>query len=159
MTGMSKTKFGPDETLSRAQFVVVMYRLAGEPAVNSEQKFPDVDPSCWYGAAVTWATQNGIITGYTDHTFKPAAPVTREQMAAIIYRYAKYKGTAGSASGSLSAYADANKVSDWAKDAFAWASGCGVITGKSGKYLDPQGKATRAECATIIKRMKTANVG
>ena len=107
----------------------------------------------WFADAVTWASANGIVNGYSAAQFAPGDPVTREQLALILYNYAKSAGidvSAGSAS--LDAYGDAGRVSDWAKEAMTWAVGAGILTGKPGNLLDPAGNATRAEVATMLER-------
>lgn len=167
MGGMNATTFGPAVTLSRAQFATMLYRMEGEPIVAFTNKFPDVKDGQFYSNAVIWASNKGIVTGYQNKNFGPADKLTREQLAVMLYRYAKYKGyeiDLYSAYGSmytpttdslLGNYSDGNKVSGFAKNEMAWALNYGIITGKekSGQsYLDPQGSASRAECATMISR-------
>ena len=106
----------------------------------------------WYTDAVAWAAANGIVTGVSDTTFAPDAAITRESLAVILYRYAAMNEQAQGEKGDLTAFADGASVSDWAVDAMAWAVGEGILTGKSGNTLDPQGTATRAEVATILMR-------
>ena len=151
MTGMRKTVFGPAKTLSRAQFAVVLNRMNGAPEVAYSEKFPDVPEGEWYTNAVLWANSIGVVKGYQNGYYGPADPITREQMVVMMYRYAKYMGFDVSESDSLSRYPDASSVSAWAKDAVKWAVGAGIITGDGGR-INPQGKVSRAVCATIIQR-------
>ena len=152
MTGLTPTHFGPTDTLARAQFALMLYRMEGEPEVTTTTAaFPDAGES-WYKDAVIWANQNKIITGYTDSgLFGPADPITREQMATIMYRYANYKKWDVTKSADLSTFPDASSVSAYAKDAMAWAVANEIIQGNNGR-LDPQGSAVRAQAATIISR-------
>ena len=157
MTGKGDgTYFAPEENLTRAQFATILYRLEDSPSVEYEAKFPDVSDNMWYTDGIMWAQQNGIVTGYeSDGTFRPENNITREQMALMMYRYAKFKGYDTSKAADYDEFADGTKVSPWAEEAMAWAVGNGIITGKDkpeGKLLDPQGEATRAQCATIIQR-------
>ena len=153
MTGMSETKFGPSGNLARAQFAVILYRMEGEPEVTYDEDdvFPDVTAD-WYKDAVMWGVQNGIITGYTDvGLFRPAKNITREEMAVLMYRYAKYKEKDVSVSGDLSAFPDGSSVSGFAKEAMQWAVANELITGDNG-YIRPQNNLNRASCAAIIMR-------
>jgi hypothetical protein len=154
MTGLNKDHFGPAQSLARAQFAVILYRMNDTPEVDYEAIFPDVEDDVWYTDAILWAADTGVVTGYTDTgKFGPADLINREQMAVMMYRYASYKGYESDESADISGYADAGKVSAFAKDAMEWAVGNGIISGKNeGTILDPQGNATRAECATIIMR-------
>lgn len=154
MTGLREDYFGLEENLSRAQFAVILWRMENSPKVTKDNNFPDVENGTWYTDAVLWASDKGIITGYTHNGyFGPADDITREQMAVMMYRYAGYKGYSTSARVSVDSYEDGAKVSEFAKEAMSWAVANGIITGKQdGVLLDPQGNATRAECATIIMR-------
>ena len=126
--------------------------MEGEPAVDSSTDFPDVPASTWYSDAVAWAAQNGIVTGYTDTgRFGPNDPINREQMATMMYRYAKYKGYDTSADGDLSGYPDASSVNVFAREGMSWCTDNKIITGDNGR-LNPQNSTNRAECATIISR-------
>ena len=154
MTGMIETVFGPTVDTSRAMIVTMLYRLEGEPEAGSAP-FQDVAQGKWYDKAVAWAQANGIVTGYTPTTFGPADPVTREQIATILYRYAKYKGWDVSQVGDLSVFTDAGQVSDWAEDALVWANGAGIITGMNATTLNPQGNAARAQVAAMFHRFLT----
>ena len=151
MLGMTDTRFEPDTTLTRAMFVTVLYRSEGEENNNGRSGFNDVDSNAWYAKAVTWAVDNGIVEGYDSNTFGPNDKITREQMAAIIYRYAKYSGYDMSGAADLTA-SDANDVSDWALSAMKWALDVGIVSGMDDGRLLPQGTATRAQCASILMR-------
>lgn len=154
MTGLDELCFAPDDTLVRAQFSVILHRLAGEPYVKYTSKFPDVKNRLWYTTAIMWASKQKIVTGYLDSgLFKPGDNITREQMALMLYRYADYKEYDVSKRADFSGYADASSVSSFANEAMQWAVGNGIISGKNeGTILDPLGNATRAECATIVMR-------
>ena len=154
MTGKNETTFAPDENLARAQFAVILHRMNGTPEMEFEAKFPDVATGIWYTDAILWASDKGIVTGYTNTgCFGPADNINREQMATMMYRYAIFKGYDVSKKADFSDYKDAGKVSGYADEAMQWAVGNGIITGKNnGTVLDPQGNATRAECATIMMR-------
>lgn len=152
MTGLNKETFAPGDSLVRAQFAVILYRLEGEPEVKENKvSFPDLDQD-WYKEAVTWAAGEGIITGYSDSgKFGPNDEITREQMATLMYRYADYKGYDIADSVDFSAYPDAESVTGFAEEAVSWCVADKIITGDNGK-INPQGSANRAECATIIDR-------
>ena len=157
MTGKDDTHFAPEETLVRAQFATVLYKMNQMPDVEYSNKFPDVLSDDWFAGAVLWAADTGVVTGYTNTgKFGPNDNITREQMAVMMYRYAKnYLGLEVSADGDYSDFPDAQNVQEFAKDAMRWAVGNGIITGKTVNgqlVLDPQGNANRAECATIIER-------
>jgi hypothetical protein len=154
MTGMDTagTIFNPAGILSRGQFATIIYRLAGEPAASYSHVFPDVYASDWYAIPAVWANSKKIITGYADGFFGAGDDITREQMALIMYRFAKEYGFFTGNKAALSAYTDAADVSYWATEAMQWAVGNKIITGKTATTLDPAGKASRAECATIIMR-------
>lgn len=155
MTGIVPNEFfGANQLLPRAQFAEVLYRMSGEDKAEAEQKFQDVPEDAWYADAVAWAAKNKIVTGYADgKTFGPADPVTREQMAVMLYRYAQYKGYNLSASGDYSKFQDASKVSEFADAAMKWAVGSGIIMGKEdGTLLAPQGITLRCEGAVMVAR-------
>ncbi len=155
MDGMDIGWFQPDGTVSRAMAVTVLYRMEGQPAVSGSSGFTDVVSGSWYDDAVTWASKNGIVLGVTEDTYRPNDPVTREQLAAILFRYADYKGYDRSASADLTGYADYAEVSAYAVPALRWACGCGIIDGSAGK-LDPRSGATRAQLATMLMRFDKA---
>ena len=147
MDGTSGTAFAPNMLLNRAMMAQVLYNLAGgTPAAAAG--FPDVSPTAWYADAVNWAAANGYVTGYDNGLFGPEDGLTREQMAAILYRYAGSPAPAGS----LDGFADAASASAYAVDALRWAVGEGLLTGKDGGRLDPTGTASRAELAQILAR-------
>ena len=144
--------FRPNEEATRATLVYALWSAAGRPTAEGTAKFSDVGDD-WYTEAVVWATGTGVVKGYDDGTFRPDGNVTREQIAALIHRYAAYLGLAGDASGDLSGFGDADKVGKWALDDVKWAVGEGVIKGNDKKMLNPKGTATRAEVATILMRV------
>ncbi len=155
MTGTSATTFAPGMTTSRAMLATLLYRLDGAPDLSDENlgyPYGDVDADSWYGDGVYWARLHGVVTGITSEIFDPNGAITREQMAAMLYRYAQYKGYDVTGSADLSGYADADSVSDWAGYAMAWAVDSGLISGVGNNTLNPQGSATRAEIATILMR-------
>ena len=148
MLGTSKTAFSPNTTITRGMIVTILWRLEGSPIVSHLMDYSDVKPEDWCGEAVRWATSTGVATGYGNGTFGPNDPITREQMAAMLWRYA------GSprADGSLLSFADRAQTSDWAQPAMIWAVKQGLIAGVSHDWLNPRGKATRAQAATILMR-------
>ena len=156
MNGMGNNQFQPNATTNRAMVVTILYRLAGSPDLSNENlgyPFADVDASSWYGDAVYWARLNGITNGISNTNFGPDGSITREQMAALLYRYADFAGYDVSTGGmSLSEYADASEISSYAVTAMQWANENGLITGRSATTLAPKGTATRAEVATILMR-------
>ncbi len=153
MTGMDSTYFGAAELLSRSQFAVVLYRMAGQPAASYSPIYVDVGADTWYTDAVMWASQAGIVTGYQDGSglFGIADPITREQMVTMMYRYAGYQGQDISAAANLASYPDAAAVSGFAYEPMQWSVAEGIISGDQGN-LNPQGSTSRAVCATIIAR-------
>ena len=151
MNGTSATQFSPDGTTTRGMIVTILHRLEGEPAAAASS-FTDVAAGSYYEDAVNWAAANGIVNGVSETSFAPNTAITREQMAAILYRYAQFKGYDVSTSGSLGGYADASDISAYAATAMQWANGEGLINGVTDTTLDPQGSATRAQVATILMR-------
>lgn len=151
MNGVSATSFDPYGTTTRGMIVTILYRLEGSPAVSGSA-FNDVADGAYYADAVTWASKNGIVTGFGDGAFGPDQAITREQMAAILYRYAAMKGYAVTDRADLTGFADAGSVSDYAKEAMAWANAAGLITGVTSTTLDPQGGAQRCQAAVILAR-------
>ncbi len=150
MKGVGNYRFAPNENLTRAQVAQILYAQAGSPAVSGDVKFTDVPKGSWYYNAVLWASENGIVNGYANGMFRPDSNITREQLARMLYAHADTPAV----SGDLSGFADGDKVSGWAKDAVTWATASHVINGKyvNGKLcIDPQGNATRAEAATMMK--------
>ena len=152
MNGVASDEFAPNGVLSRAMLVTILYRAEGEPEVSGENPYTDVAEGTWYSDAVAWADANGIVKGFGDGTFGPNENITREQIAAIMMRYADYKGIDTSARADLSGYADADDISDWAYENMQWANAEGLITGRSNNMLVPQGNTTRAETAAILMR-------
>lgn len=150
-SGTTATTFSPYASMTRAMLVTVLYRLEGEPAVTGRSGFSDVTIGSYYEAAVTWAADNGIVNGTSATTFSPSENVTREQMAAILCRYAQYKQYGTSASASLSAFSDAAAVSTYAKAPLSWAVAEKLVNGTDGKLL-PRASATRAQVAAILHR-------
>ena len=152
MAGTSDTTFSPNATTTRAMIVTILYRLEGTPAVTGTTAFTDVAAGQYYADAVAWAAQNGIVSGTSATTFSPDGVITREQMAAILYRYAQHKDYDVTAKADLSVFTDAAQVSTYATDAMAWANASGLISGTSATTLSPAGSATRAQVATILMR-------
>ena len=151
MNGMTPEYFGVAENLSRTQFAVILYRIMLSPAVTAANPFSDIEAGKWYTDAVLWAAEKGIVTGYEDGRFGPADNITREQMAAMLFRFADYIGLDTSKRADLSSFPDASDVSPWALDAIQWAVGIGMIKGDQGR-INPQGSVNRAVCATMIMR-------
>lgn len=152
MSGESETKFNPNGTVSRAQVVQVLYNLEGQPGYTSgHTPFVDITPGSWYYNAVRWGEENGIASGTSATTFKPNAPVTREQVATFFANYAKFKNNYSGAQSDLSKYSDQNKISAWAKENISWAVNYGLMSGTSETTLDPQGTCIRAQLAQFIK--------
>lgn len=151
-SGTSSTEFSPETTMSRAMFVSVLYRLEGSPQVTGSSSFSDIAAGQYYSDAVKWASDNGIVSGYDASTFGPNDPVTREQMAAIFYRYANYKNYDTKTQGDLSGFTDASSVSSYASDAVKWAVGKGIVSGMSDGTLQPQSNASREQTASIMQR-------
>lgn len=152
MSGVGDGKFAPDTITTRAMVVTVLYRIEGEPSIGAGGKFADVASGQWYSNAVEWAAANGIVDGYGNGKFGPNDTMTREQMAVVMYRYAKFKGLVSDVAADLTGYTDAGQVSSWALDAMKWANGKSLITGTSTTTLSPDGSATRAQLATILMR-------
>lgn len=152
MSGTAQNQFSPDLTTNRAMLVTILYRLAGSPAVDGGSAFTDVAGGDWFASGVAWASANGIVTGYGDGRFGPNDPITREQMAAILYRYAGFAGQSTAGQADLSGYTDAGQVSPYAAEPMGWAVDRGLITGVSAGTLAPGGSATRAQVATILMR-------
>ena len=150
MSGTSATAFSPSAETSRAMLATVLYRYAGSPAVTGAADYTDTPAGAWYSSAVAWVSANGIMSGYGGGRFGPDDPVTREQLATILWRY---EGSP-EAENSIS-FADASSISSFAADAVAWAGDRGIVAGKPGNLFDPQGHATRAELAVMLTRWLT----
>ncbi len=150
-SGTDSRSFSPNASMTRAMLVTVLYRLEGEPTVTGRSSFTDVRSGAYYEKAVIWAAANGIVTGTDSTSFSPDAKVTREQLAAILYRYAQYRKLDTDASAKLNSFTDAGSVSAYASEALGWAVSEGLINGASGKLM-PKGDATRAQVAAILHR-------
>jgi hypothetical protein len=159
ITGVTETTFAPQTNLTRAMLVTMLYRLNGD--TNSQftlhnSQFGDVEDGVWYTDAITWAAAHGIVNGVGDNKFAPDDDITREQLAAILYRYEQIRNPSAAenppAASIPAAYTDANEISDWAYDAMAWAVSGGLITGRAETTLAPRGETTRAEAATLLMR-------
>lgn len=149
--GLTATKFGPDDGMTRAMLVQVLYRMSGSKAASTAQ-FTDVADGKWYAEAIAWASENGIVNGFTDGRFQPDTLITRQQLAAILYRYDTYRGHTPQGSAALDGYADAASVESWAAEAMSWANGNGLVTGVTPTTLVPNSTATRAQVAVILSR-------
>lgn len=158
--GTSATEFSPEATMTRGMAATILYSLEGSPAVSGKSPFSDVADGQWYAKAVTWAEENGIVGGIDSESFAPEAGVTREQLAAILYRYAQYKKysvSVGEDTNILS-YEDALQISTYAVSAIQWACGSGLMTGRTQTALAPVGTVTRAEVAVMLQRFCEKNI-
>ncbi len=154
-SGVSNTEFSPNSTLTRAMLVTALYRCEDCPNTDKSDisfKFKDVDSESWYADAVYWAWSNGIVKGYSEEDFCPEKEISREEIAAVLERYANFKGKVFDEEASLSAFSDADQISDWAYDNIRWAVGAGVLKGRDDGSLDPKGSVMRAEAAALIHR-------
>ena len=154
MAGTGSGKFSPDSSLDRSMLVTILYRYAGKPAPNGPSSFTDVPTGQWYSDAIAWAQENNIVAGVTETTFAPFQAVTREQMAAIFFRFAGKSNIDTSDRAELTGFSDANHVSAYAEEALQWCVAKGIISGSNGK-LNPRNSATRAEFASILMRYIT----
>ena len=153
INGTGDKVFSPDATMTRAMLVTVLYRAAGSPAVAVNTAFTDLDTKGYYYNAVVWANAMGVVSGTSDKTFSPNDPVTREQIAVILYRYASLTGHAGdSQAASLDRFADRRLVSSYATRGLGWAVGRGIVTGTSATTLSPEAPATRAQVVVMLHR-------
>ncbi len=153
--GLSQTRFGPDETLTRGQLVTILHRLDGESEAMMEAPFTDVDPDAYYADAIDWAYSWGIVEGISEELFAPDEAITREAVVTILQRYAMSKGINAYVWGpTLNAWEDAALVDNWAVDAFLWATTAGIVKGVSPTMLDPDGTTTRAQAAVLLLRMQ-----
>ena len=152
MNGVGENRFDPEGSVTRGMLVTILHRMTGAPEPAGGLSFADVPTGSYYEAAVRWASGAGVVNGYSDRQFGPEDNVTREQMATILYRYARTKGIDTGSLASLASFADQGRISPYAADAMAWANAAGLITGVSQTALDPQGLASRAQTATIITR-------
>ena len=159
MNGTSETAFSPNEPLTRAMLVAILYRSEGEPQIEASEAFADVDAGVYYADAVSWAKQNGIVNGVTETEFDPDANITREQIAAIMHRYAQYKGydvSVGEDTNILS-FTDFDSISEYAVAPLQYAVGSGLMKGKSETTINPADNATRAEIAAVLRRFIEGN--
>lgn len=146
--GNSETTFRPDAAMTRSMLATVLYRLDGERKGDVDASFGDVERGAWYTSAVAWAAAEGIVNGYSSDSFGPGDPITREQLAVMLWRYAG----SPSSGGSLEPFADAGLAGGWARDALRWAIEKGILRGRGSGILDPKGQATRAEVAAMLMR-------
>lgn len=152
-SGTGETTFSPNASMTRAMVATVLHRMAGSESVAEPARFSDVPDGQWHSQGIAWASQKGIVNGMGDDRYAPEAPVTREQLVTMFYRYEKeYAKTDVSAVGDLGTFPDGEQVSPWAREALTWAAGTGLLTGRDTGHLDPAGTATRAEVATILQR-------
>lgn len=152
MKGTEDTLFSPNTSITRGMIVTILYRLEQQPAVTADKLFADVADDAYYSKAIAWAAANDIVAGYDNGNFGPNDTITREQLAAILYRYANYKGYDVSAKADLTKYPDYNQISSYAVNAMTWANAEGLIGGTDKGTLDPKGDASRAQAATILMR-------
>ena len=158
MVGTSETTFSPDANITRGQIVTMLWRKDGSPAASGGD-FADVASTAYYAQAIAWAASNDIVTGYGDEKFGPDDSITREQLAAILYRYAKYKGmdvSVGEDTNILD-FDDAQSISSYAVSAIQWACGAGIMNGTDTLKLSPKATATRAQAACMMQRFLTEN--
>ena len=156
MVGTGDDTFAPEHNMTRGQLITVLYRLSGETvSKNAPNPFEDVNPKAFYGDAVRWGYANGIVQGTTATKFAPNAPVTREQLAVMLSRYADCTGVLTPDGVDLSDFADANRISPYAQPAMSWAVAKGLLVGTSTTTLSPKGTATRAQLATVLMRFYT----
>ena len=158
MNGTAEATFSPENATTRGMLVTILYRMEGSPQGGGWSPFTDVDPELYYAQPIAWAAWNGIVKGITETTFSPDAPVTRQQMAASLYRYAAWKKWDVSQQGNLFQFTDWEQIQEYARTPLAWASAAGLIQGKENNILDPAGTATRAQVATILQRFHSAYV-
>ena len=151
--GVKTGVFAPNTPMSRAMLATVLYRLEEPENTSAANPFSDVLSDYWYTDGIDWASEDKVILGYGNGCFGPDDSITREQLAAMLYRYAESIGMDTSASQSLSEYTDGNQTSAWAQDAMKWANGSGIVNGKGNGILDPKGNATRAEVAAMVERL------
>ena len=151
VSGTSETTFSPDEILTRGTMVTLLYRIEKEPEAP-KNPFTDVATGMWYEDAIAWAAEEGVVLGVGEGLFAPEDPITREQIAVILARYAAFKGIDTATEHSLDAYADASDISEWALDAMEWANETGLIGGTSETALSPKASGSRAQIAVILAR-------
>lgn len=154
MNGVGQNRFDPGGYVDRAMFVTMLHRLAGRPETAASCPFADVAPGAWYEKSVTWAAASGVVSGYSDLSFRPAERMSREQMAAVCYRFAQYRGYDVSICANCSSYHDADKIHGWAEDALGWSVAAGLLKGVGGGALAPRGPSTRAQAAAVLMRFE-----
>ncbi len=153
MSGMSQREFAPNSNITRGMFVTALYQLDGKPETNGVYSFDDVSDNAYYADAVAWASSNGIVMGYSDNEFAPDEPISREQAAAIIFRYAGYKGTVPEGQwASRIDYTDLSEISPWASESIMFCTTENIMVGRSNNTFDPKANITRAECASVLER-------
>ena len=152
-SGVTANTFAPDQAITRGMLVTVLYRNEENPAVSTASGFADVNAGAYYANAVSWAQANGIVNGYSDTEFSPDKLISREEMAAVLERYAAYRNMGLSGLGNLTQFADQAQISGWARSNVAWAVGAGLLSGRDNGLLDPQGQTTRAEAAAMLQRL------
>ncbi len=156
MKGTLKDQFSPQEPLLRGQLVSILWRMSGEPAAGLPEDSPafaDVEANQYYAEAVNWAEQAGIVKGYPDGTFRPGQPVSRQEMAAILYSYCSWRGLDTEARSDLSGYTDRDLIDSYAEEALSWASATGLITGHSSGAMDPLSQTQRCQAAAVFRRL------
>lgn len=152
MNGTGSDTFSPDMTMTRGILVSVLYRYEGEPAVTASNPLSDVAAGKYYEEAVIWVAENSIVGGYDAASFGQEDDITREQVATILMRYAKWKGLDVTKTAELTAYVDVNQISDWALSAMEWTNAEGLLTGRTKTTLSPKSSITQAEVATLLMR-------
>ena len=155
MYGTSDTTFAPDDALTRGMFVTMLYRMEGKPEATGSTSFTDVPAGAYYADAVAWANANGVVYGTSETAFSPEGKITREQMAAMMRRYASFKKLDTSAKADLGTFADASAVSAWATGDMQWAVASELLYGNTRNQLQPTANATRAQAAAILQRFAT----
>ena len=154
MQGTTGSTFSPDRASNRGMIAAILYRLEGRPRAGTPP-FTDVAADSYCADAVAWAEQQGIVRGFDDGTFRPEGRITRQQLAAILFRYTEYRGADTAGRTDLSRFSDSAAVADYAREALAWAVSAGLLQGRSDGTLDPSGSATRAQTAVILQRLET----
>jgi hypothetical protein len=152
MVGIGEDEFAPNANITRGMLITIIYRLENPVEDAETANFTDVPLDKWFSGAVAWGTTNSIVSGYGNGMFGPNDVITREQFAAILYRYSQWKNIETDKTADIGNYADANKVSAWAQTAMDWAVAEGLMRGRSETTLVPEGTATRAEAATLLMR-------
>ena len=155
MYGTTDTTFAPDDALTRGMFVTMLYRMEGKPEATGNTSFTDVPANMYYAPAIAWASANGVVYGTSETAFSPEGKITREQMAAMMRRYASFKKLDTSAKADLSTFTDASAVSAWATGDMQWAVASGLLYGNNHNQLQPTANATRAQAAAILQRFAT----